>query len=146
MKLKLLRLNNKMYMYCQNGSIIHVQKEDLKNLLVSFEKPNLFKGNDGYWPKEFASIEEIRGELLAYVDDSNKLIVLNQDTFKCLVEPNIEYISATEYAQMHGKSRASIKNMCMAGRLEGAYKTSIGWMIPKSAPYPERKQRTIKND
>ena len=87
-------------------------------------------------------MDDAAGITLAFVDDANKLVILSDNLFS--PEKQIVYISATEYAEMHGKSRPSIKNMCAAGRIPGAYKTSSGWLIPKDAPYPERKPRSLK--
>ena len=136
MKLRLLRKGKNTFLYCMNGSIINPTSKDLVQLLTAFSKPQMFKGADGYWNDSMASIEDAAGETLAYVDDTNKLIILNENTFRELVDNEVKYISASEYALKHNKSRASIKNLCLAGKLPGAYKTSAGWMIPEDTPYP----------
>lgn len=82
-------------------------------------------------------MEDADGETLAYIDDSNKLIVLNDKTFAEIVQKEEKYISASEYAAQHDKGNAIIKRLCLAGKLPGAYKTSSGWLIPENAPYPE---------
>ena len=136
MKLRLLKKGKKTFLYCMNGSIIEPTPEVLVQMLTAFSKPQAFKGTDGYWNDRMASMEDAGGETLAYVDDTNKLIILNENTFRALVTNEIKYISASEYAAKHNKSRASIKNLCLAEKLPGAYKTSAGWMIPEDTPYP----------
>ena len=142
MKLRLIEHRKERLLYCPNGSVLKVNKEVLDRLLTDFKKSSSFKGDHGYWNAENASMEDAYGETLAYVDDANKLIILSDKLFA--PEKQIIYISATEYAELHGKSRPSIKNMCAEGRIPGAYKTSSGWLIPKDAPYPARKPRTMK--
>ena len=139
MKLRLINQGNKRLLLCPNGSILEVNKDVLQRLLTGFRKANAFKGNYGYWNAENASMEEAAGETLAFVDNANKLVIISEKLF--VSEKEIVYISATEYALLHKKSRPSVKNMCVAGRIPGAYKTSSGWLIPKDAPYPKRKPK-----
>ncbi len=146
MKLRLLSYNKKVYILCQNGSVLIPTEQDLIRLLTSFSKPHSFKGKDGYWNTAIANIEEASGETLAYIDDTNKLVILNEKTFSDIVKQEQKYISATEYAAQHDKCRATIKNLCVAGKLPGAYKTSSGWLIPEGTPYPKdgRAGRAVK--
>lgn len=141
MLLRVVVYRKQKYILCPNGSKLKADKEVLSQLLYRFKKPSSFKGEDGYWNDVIANMEDAAGETLAFVDDSYKLVILSDKLFE---SPYINYISATEYAEKHGKSRPSIKNMCAAGRIEGAYKTSSGWLIPENAPYPERKTRKVK--
>ena len=141
MKLRVIEQKHERFILCPNGSILKADKDVLSRLLTDFKKANTFKGSDGYWNREIPSMEEAGGTTLAFVDDANKLVILSDKLFA--PEKQIVYISATEYAELHEKSRPSVKNMCAAGRIPGAYKTSSGWLIPKDAPYPERKPRKI---
>lgn len=142
MKLRLIESRKKKLLLCPNGSIMDVDDDVLARLLENFHRPSSFKGSSGYWNTDNTSMDDVFGNTLAFVDDANKLVVLSPALFKR--EKKTTYISATEYAELHGKSRPSVKNMCAAGRIEGAYKTSSGWLIPADAPYPERKTREIK--
>lgn len=139
MKLRVIEHKKERFILCLNGSILKADKDVLSRLLTDFKKIKTFKGNDGYWNKEIRNMEEAAGITLAFVDDANKLVILSDKLFA--PEKQIIYVSATEYAEMHGKCRATIKNLCVAGRIPGSYKTSSGWLIPKDAPYPERKAR-----
>ncbi len=138
MKLRIILQKGKKYFYCPNGSILKATEQDLLSLLNNFKKPNQFKGNDGFWSNKVSDMEDAPGQTLAYVDDANKLIVISSDVFIGLLKENVKYISAAEYAVLHGKSKPTIKSICP--RIEGAYKTSAGWLIPENAPYPEDKR------
>lgn len=137
MKLRLVRRYKAFHIYCSNGSILNPTEEDLKNLLTCFKKPNIFKGDAGFWRNQIANMEDAPGETLAYIDDTNKLVILDEKIFLNILKDDKKYISASEYAEKHGKSRATIKKMCLTERINGAYKTSSGWLIPENAPYPE---------
>ena len=143
MILRLLKQNGKLVIYCLNGTIMTADDNALIQLLTSFDKPHSFKGTEGVWNKHFADMSDAVGETLAYVDDTKKLIILNNNVFSGVLKETTRYVSVTEYAKLHGKCRASIKKMCGYGRIEGAYKASSGWLIPYNAPYPERKKRIM---
>lgn len=141
MKLRLIARRTEQFLLCPNGSILKVNKDILRRLLYTFRRPSNFKGIDGYWNTDVPNMEDVSGITLAFVDDTYRLIVLNDSLFDFLRdEEELVYISATEYADKHGKSRPMVKRLCLEGRIEGAYKTSSGWLIPSNAPYPERKQ------
>ena len=137
-----MKQGGKIVAYCSNGTISNVTDDMLIKILTSFDKPHIFKGTDGVWNTSIADMSDVIGDTLAYIDDSNKLVVLDNKVFSKILKRR--FISATEYADLHHKSRASIKNMCGKGRIEGAYQTSSGWLIPADAPYPQRKKRTVK--
>ena len=136
MKLRLIKTKKDAQILCLDGSIIEADKKNLSQLLTGFRRPFIFKGEERFWSNTCSNMEDVKGETLAYVDDRGALVILNQDAFASVVIHD-NYISTTEYANKVGKSRPSIKNMCAAGRIPGAYKTSSGWLIPENAPYPE---------
>lgn len=136
MKLRLVRQNGELKLLCTNGSTLDVDKNVLASLLVDFKNPRKFKGDTKYWSFTCPNIEEVPGEMLAYVDDANRLIIYDENLFLDVVESSI-FISVTEYANLHGKSRAIVKRLCSEGRIPGAQKHSTGWLIPKNAPYPK---------
>ena len=141
MKLRVILDKGEKFILCPNGSKIKMNREVLFSLLKNFNKPSSFKGEDGFWKSFIANMEDVPGKTIAYVDDTYNLVTLSTTLYEDLVE---KYISATDYAEMHGKSRALIKRLCSEGRIEGVYKTSSGWFIPELAPYPERKPRESK--
>lgn len=142
MKLRVVQQARDIFVLCPNGSMLKTNKEVLGRLLTDFKRANTFKGMDGYWIKEYPVMDDVPGITLAFVDDSNKLIILSDKLFS--PEKETIYVSATEYADMHGKCRATIKKLCKDGRIDGVYQTSAGWLIPKDAPYPDRKSRETK--
>lgn len=140
MLLRLVVIRNKKYVYCSNGSVLECTPNVLQDILVKFDSPQKFKGNSGYWNIKHADMEDVEGITLAYIDESKRLIVINPTAFKdCL--KTATYISATEFATKHNKGVAIVKRLCSEGRIEGAYKTSSGWLIPTDAKYPKRKTR-----
>ena len=139
MKLRVIQQARGAVILCPNGSILKADKKVLGNLLTGFKRPQNFKGDEGYWNTSHAQMDDVTGITLAFVDDANKLVILSDKLFA--PEKQIVYISVTEYAELYGKCRATIKNLCKADRIEGAYQTTAGWLIPKDAPYPERKKR-----
>lgn len=144
MKLRLVEIKKEYFLLCQNGSILRADETVLSRLLHNFNRPNMFKGSDGYWNNTVSDMEDAPGKTLAFVDDTYRLIILNTGVYSYVNKTETVYVSAIEYAEAHGKSWSSVKNMCAAGRLEGAYKISSGWLIPKDAPWPERKTREVK--
>lgn len=144
MKLRLIAYNNKKFVLCPNGSVLAADNSALNRLLSSFRTPGKFKGNLAYWNQSTPAMEDVIGETLAYVDNTYKLIILSEKAFEDIIVAE-RYISASEYATLHGKCKASVKNMCDDGRIPGAYKNSAGWQIPENAPYPPRKKRQTKN-
>ncbi len=52
-----------------------------------------------------------------------------------------ELISLVEYAAMHGKTSAGLRQLALRGRLKSAVKIGRNWLIRKDEPYPERKWR-----
>ena len=139
MKLRIIEDRKRRLILCPNGSIMKADKDVLAKLLTGFKKLKSFKGEEGYWNGDTADMEDVYGVTLAYVDEMNRLVILSDKLFE--VEKPVAYITATEYAGLHGKSRATVKKLCAEGRIEGVIKKSTGWLIPEDAPYPERKPR-----
>ena len=138
MKLRLIKNKKETLLLCPNGSILLVDKDVLLRLLCEFKRPSKFKGDYGYWNTDNADMDNVYGETLAYVDDSYKLIILNDKVYSEFKGNTIKYISTTEYAELHGKTRPTVKALCASGRITGAYKASSGWLIPENAPWPEK--------
>ena len=144
MKLCVVEQRGKLVLLCQNGSIMKADENVLNRLLHDFNKPSTFKGTDGYWNATIADMEDVPGKKMAFVDDDYRFVIINSKLYSYVNTTETVYVSAIEYAEAHGKSWSSVKNMCAAGRLEGAYKISSGWLIPENTPWPERKIREVK--
>ena len=50
-----------------------------------------------------------------------------------------DYITLAEYAAQHGKSRFTVVQKCQRGTLPGAVKVGRNWLIPRNAPYPDKR-------
>lgn len=48
----------------------------------------------------------------------------------------MNYLSVTEYANLHGLSERTVRNYCATGKLAGAFLTGKTWSIPAEAPLP----------
>lgn len=140
MKLRVINNHKEILLLCPNGTILKADENVLLELLCNFKNPSHFKGKYGYWNTDNADMDSVYGENLAYVDDFYKLVILNDKLFSKLKGNKVKYISTTEYAELHGKARPTVKKLCAEGRIEGAYKASSGWMIPENALWPERKK------
>lgn len=145
MKLRLVAIAKKKYLYCSNGSIMAVDQNVLIRLLHEFHKPSSFRGGDGYWTEKTSDMDEAPGQTLAIVDDTLSLVILSSKAFDDVSGP-VEYISVSEYAELHFCTPAIIKRYCAANRITGAQRTRGGWLIPKDAPYPDRKPREAKKE
>lgn len=139
MKLRLVKLKGKLLLYCMNGSITVASREVLVKLLTHFDAPSTFRGQDGIWNATTQDIEAASGQTMAYVNDEKNLVICNAKVFQDIIaEEETKYLSANEYAKKYDKSCAIIKRYCLEGRFDGAYKSSMGWLIPENAPYPKR--------
>lgn len=133
---------NEKFILCPNGTKLKVDKDVLIRLLCDYKKPSSFKGKDGYWNETVTNMIDASGLTLAEVDDSLVLKIYDHNLFSLL---KTTFISAAEFAEIHGKSQVSVRKLCTEGRIEGAYRTSAGWLVPSDVPYPERKPREIKS-
>lgn len=143
MKLKLVLLNGEKILYCANGTVMKADDKVLNRLLTEFDHPARFKGKDGFWNILVSEMDHAPGETLAIVDNSNSLVVYSTEAF-LLPKVVEEYVSAREYAVLHGRVHSRIRRLCDEDRIPGAIKNSTGWLIPKDAPYPGRKKREVK--
>lgn len=140
--LRVIKSKKETLLLCPNGSIAKVDSKILLRLLTDFLNPKSFKGKSGTWNNLYSEMEKYPGETLAFVE-RERLIIKDHKLFESL-KTETEYISAQEYADLHGKSKPMVKTLCKKGRIEGIKKHSTGWLIPKNAPYPERKPRECK--
>ena len=51
---------------------------------------------------------------------------------------NMDFISVTEFAEIHDLSERTVRNWCAAGKIPGAFLTGKTWSIPADAPLPTR--------
>lgn len=53
----------------------------------------------------------------------------------------MEYISAKEWAEVHGVSERTARNYCAQGKIEGAFLIGKTWNVPVEAELPKRKSK-----
>ena len=56
----------------------------------------------------------------------------------------MDYLSAKEVAEKWNISRRRVQILCEEGRIEGAFKLSDVWVIPKDAEKPADRRNTKK--
>ena len=56
----------------------------------------------------------------------------------------MEYLSAKEVAEKWNISRRRVQILCEEGRIDGVFKLSDVWVIPKDAVKPADRRRTSK--
>ena len=50
----------------------------------------------------------------------------------------MEYLSVSQFAEKHGISERTIRNLCATGKIEGAFLTGKTWNIPADAVLPQK--------
>lgn len=58
----------------------------------------------------------------------------------------MDYLSAKEVAEKWNISRRRVQFLCKEGRIEGAFKLSDVWVIPKDAQKPSDRRKLRKNE
>lgn len=145
--------DNNVLFLCTNGTYVRANYRLMESLLYDFRSiEEFYWKHEGFWSKgEHMDITLVEGETLAYISDSDQLVIINSEPFRILTkgyqkELGIDkYISVTAFANKYKKSREIVKVLCREGRIPGATKDSSGtWQIPADAPYPIplRRQRS----
>ena len=138
MKLRLIKKEGQRLLLCVDGTIALADNALLRELFVCFKTPSSFCGNQGRWDQEANTMERVKGDTLAYVNDDNELCLV-ENPFLSLMQnlADEEYITLHEYAELHQKNDNRIKALCREERIPGAIKKAGKWFIPKHAPYPK---------
>ena len=55
----------------------------------------------------------------------------------------MDYISVTKFAEKHGISERTVRNYCMSGKIDGAFRTGKTWNIPIDAVLPQKGKKKI---
>ena len=50
----------------------------------------------------------------------------------------MDFISVSQYAEMHGLPERTVRNWCNAGKMQGAFLSGKTWNIPADAPLPKK--------
>ena len=55
----------------------------------------------------------------------------------------MEYISVSQFAQKHGISERTVRNLCATGKFDGVFLTGKTWNIPADAVLPQKGKKKI---
>ena len=55
----------------------------------------------------------------------------------------MEFISVSQFAEKHGISERTIRNLCATGKIEGAFLTGKTWNIPTDAALPQKGKKKL---
>lgn len=138
MKLRLIKKDGLYLLLCADGTTAIADDALLRELFVCFKTYSSFCGNQGRWDQESNTMENVKGNTLAYVNDDNELCLV-ENPFLSLMQnlADDEYITLHEYAELHQKNDNRIKALCREERIPGAIKKAGKWFVPKHAPYPK---------
>ena len=138
MKLRLIKKDGQHLLLCADGTIAQADDRIMRELFVCFKTPSSFSGNYGHWDQESTTMESVKGNTMAYVNEENELCLV-ENPFLSLMQnlADDEYITLHEYAEIHQKNDNRIKALCREERIPGAIKKAGKWFIPKHAPYPK---------
>ena len=134
MKARFVRLDGTVYLHNCTGDVSVLSDTEIRAFLETYDSIEHYKKN-GQMPVTVLS-DNFDGDLLAYVDDSLRLIIEDGDFFRSLYSGERIFVSTDEFAKKHGKKRSIVLRMCQEGRISGAFSINRTWIIPADAPYP----------
>lgn len=140
MKYRLVNNDGKFQLLLFNGEIHNLTAEEARRYIFNFDSIEFPDA-----PNEMSMFDNYLAEPIASMDDDGNLIVHNARLLRELALPaEFPYYSVPEYADLCGKKTSIVRRMCVEGRIEGAVQVAATWLIPKTAPYPDRKPRENK--
>lgn len=55
----------------------------------------------------------------------------------------MDFITVSQYAELHGLSERTVRNWCNAGKLQGAFLSGKTWVIQADAPLPRKRKSKL---
>lgn len=144
MKARLLKIDKEVLILCNDGTIINADQSLIARFFSNFDNVNIFNGSDGNWKQFHLDMGEYPGVTLAYVTDSDQLVVVSPWAMKQALSVsagNHKLISVADYAKKYNRSREMVKAFAQQDRIPGAFKVGRAWLIPEDAPYPVEEGR-----
>lgn len=136
MKARLLVHNENIVLLKCNGDIDRVQMIEARNFLLNFSDEKYCPELDTWFHDGF-TIENYPGQTIAFVNSKRELVVKDQSRFRdIIISGETDFLSVTEYANLHGKSVAAVRRLCHIGRMPGAIKVGNYYLIPANTSYP----------
>ena len=135
MKARLLRNQDILQLLLCTGKIKRLTNLEAFDFLMTYDSP-IHYNDDGVWDYD-VSMEGYSGDTVAVVNDDGILHIENAKEFRNIFEnKESNLITASEYAELHGKKSAIIRRLCQNGRIPGAVQKGKTWLIPENSPYP----------
>lgn len=136
MKARLLLFEDSLYLFLCTGKIKTVSYQEAFEFLSNYENSDYY--NESAIEDDLCfTIESHPGHTIAIVDEDSNLRVVDSSFFrKILSEKDVDFLSVSEFAELHGKSIAMVRRLCQNGRIPGVIYKGKSWLIPKSSPYP----------
>lgn len=53
-----------------------------------------------------------------------------------IIADRMDFVTVTQYAELHGLSERTVRNWCNTGKMQGAFLVGKTWNIPADAPLP----------
>lgn len=141
---RIIKEKNNYYILYIDGTMSVCTKREFNLFMKSFQNIQDFSGGAHHWDLECKEMNEYKGQTIAQVNDDKSLTIFDITPFEFLftyLNKDCKDISATEYAQKHGKSVEQIKVLCRNNKIVGARKFGRDWLIPENSPYPEDGRR-----
>ena len=55
----------------------------------------------------------------------------------------MEFITVSQYAELHNLSERTVRNWCSEGKMDGAFLSGKTWIIPADTPLPRKGKRRV---
>lgn len=134
MKYKLFKCDNELHLILSTGEIKIISYEEVGAYVLNFDS---FESSGPASTLAEQMFDRYRGEPLLALDDSSHLIVYNANFLREIFFDENAYLKIQAYADMIGKSRIRVLQLCKEGRIPGAIQRGTKWYIPKDAQYPD---------
>ena len=133
---RLFKKGDEVIVAYEAGDIVSLDEAGVKDFFLNAD--TLVRKNAIKHPTlKILNMTQSTGQTLAYVDDQYNLVITDLPYYRRIMAKPIEYLTAEEYGELHGKKRGIIMRLCRDRRLLGAIKKGEMWLIPKDTPYPK---------
>ena len=138
MKAALVNRNDQIYLLFRTGGSKKLTIEETRNFLLTYTIDKFYPKEDDCFFNDnvFNNIENIKGEVLAVIDDDFKLTFYSSDFFVKIMTLNTSFITTKEYAEKYNKSINLIGKLILQDRIPGVIKQGGRYLIPADAPFP----------
>lgn len=133
---RLVKSGEEIILIYEGGDVFSMNDQKVRDFFLGADL--LTKENAGKHPNiKLLNNESDSFSLLAFVDENYRLVITDMPYFRSVMSKPVEYLTAEEYAELHGKKRGIVMKLCRDRRLAGAVKKGEVWLIPSNCPYPK---------